>query len=88
MTEAGLDSIGSVKFRNAASALLGRELPATLAFDYPSVKAMAGFITSQLQPSSKQTSKTEPKGMVSAEAADAVKQVDLYASEHSVILAD
>lgn len=48
--EAGLDSIGSVEIRNAASALVGRELPVTVAFDYPSVASIAKFIVSQMQP--------------------------------------
>ena len=75
MTEAGLDSIGSVELRNAASALLGKELPATLAFDYPSVKAIAGYIVSQLQASSGGAADGSNARVASAEAADAVKQV-------------
>lgn len=42
--EAGLDSIGSVEFRNAASALAEVDLPATIAFDYPTVSALAQYI--------------------------------------------
>lgn len=75
LTEAGLDSIGSVELRNAASALLGKELPATLAFDYPSVKAIAGYIVSQLQALSGGAADASSPRVASAKAADAVKQV-------------
>lgn len=44
LAEAGLDSIGSVEFRNAASQFMGTELPATVAFDYPTIAGMAAYI--------------------------------------------
>ena len=43
-TEAGLDSLGAVELRNALSQHLDMELPATLAFDHPSINAIATYI--------------------------------------------
>ena len=44
LAEAGLDSVGSVELRNSISQLLGTELPATVAFDYPTISGMAKYI--------------------------------------------
>ena len=74
LNEAGLDSIGSVELRNAASALCGKELPATLAFDYPSIRAIAGFITSQLQSSDGQTTDDGHTDAGIAEAEENIKK--------------
>lgn len=46
--QAGLDSLGSVELRNAVGAAYNFELPATAAFDYPTVAALARFVASQL----------------------------------------
>ena len=48
--QAGLDSLGAVDLRNSLSAAFSTDaLPATLAFDYPTVAALAQLLLS-LQP--------------------------------------
>lgn len=46
--EAGLDSLGAVDLRNALSTQFSVELPSTVTFDYPTLQALAAFITSLL----------------------------------------
>ena len=46
--QAGLDSLGAVELRNAIGIAFKLELPATIAFDYPTASSLAGFISSQL----------------------------------------
>ena len=46
---AGLDSLGALELRNALAAQLGVNLPATLAFDYPTPLAMADHTVTMLQ---------------------------------------
>ncbi|MGH2350267.1 MAG: beta-ketoacyl reductase, partial [Chloroflexota bacterium] len=48
LRDLGLDSLGALELRNALAAALGRRLPSTLLFDYPSVAAIAGFLNDEL----------------------------------------
>ncbi len=44
LQELGMDSLMAVELRNAIGNAVGRELPATLLYDYPTVKALADFL--------------------------------------------
>ena len=48
--QAGLDSLGAVELRNGVAAKFGISLPSTVAFDYPTPKALALYIWRQLAP--------------------------------------
>ncbi len=50
LMEAGLDSLGVVDLKNAIVSRLGTSLPATATFDYPTIAALAQYISDQ-QPS-------------------------------------
>lgn len=52
LAEAGLDSIGSVELRNSIVELYGVQAPATLAFDHPSIAALAVWLAGELAASS------------------------------------
>jgi len=49
-SQAGLDSLGAVELRMAISARFAVDAPATLAFDYPTIAALVGFVASLLAP--------------------------------------
>lgn len=40
----GLDSLGAVELRTAVQSRLGVELPATVAFDYPSIQVYSSYL--------------------------------------------
>ena len=48
LNEYGLDSLMAVELRNALAALCGERLPASLIFDYPTVQALAGFLSERM----------------------------------------
>ena len=49
-TPGAFDSLSAVELSNAVSTAVGRDLPSTLVFDYPSVAAMAAHVASLLAP--------------------------------------
>jgi acyl carrier protein len=50
LREQGLDSLMAVELRNRLQADIGRALPSTLAFDHPSIGALATFLYAELMP--------------------------------------
>jgi epothilone polyketide synthase D len=70
LRELGLDSIMAVELRNRLSKRIGRLLPATLAFDHPSIERQARYILERV--------------LGLAEAASVAKPVSAGASELSI----
>ncbi|BDA51455.1 probable oleandomycin polyketide synthase, modules 5 and 6 [Coccomyxa sp. Obi] len=60
LVEAGLDSLGAVELRNEIGRAFRSELPGTLVFDYPTVSAIAGLLSSKLQPAAKAAATPPP----------------------------
>jgi acyl carrier protein len=46
--ELGLDSLMSVELRNALATSLGRSLPTTLLFDYPTVESLTHYLAKSI----------------------------------------
>jgi acyl transferase domain-containing protein/NADPH:quinone reductase-like Zn-dependent oxidoreductase/acyl carrier protein len=49
--ELGVDSLAAVELRNRLSGLAGTRLATTIAFDYPTAEAVAGYLLAQAKPS-------------------------------------
>ena len=48
LAELGLDSLMAVELRNALGRLVGRTLPTSLVFDYPTAEALTSFLAGEL----------------------------------------
>jgi len=48
--DSGLDSLGAVELRNSLASRFAMDLPATLTFDYPTIKALSQYLVENLAP--------------------------------------
>jgi len=50
LMDAGMDSLMAVELRNSLSAALGKDLPATAVFEYPTIEALARYLAGRFSP--------------------------------------
>lgn len=59
-TEMGLDSLAAIELRNRLQSALGIRLPATMMFDYPNPRVLAGYLRTELLPDGPAAAPPEP----------------------------
>jgi acyl transferase domain-containing protein/NAD(P)-dependent dehydrogenase (short-subunit alcohol dehydrogenase family)/SAM-dependent methyltransferase/acyl carrier protein len=72
LSDLGLDSLMAVELRNALSSAIGKPLPSTLIFSYPSTAAIADYLASQMDPEPQ----TEALESAAAEVGDFLSQLE------------
>ena len=73
LMESGVDSLAGIELKNKIEAAYGVELPATAAFDYPSIDALAHYIVASIGIDESDTqAKTESEIRIAAEVAENV----------------
>jgi acyl carrier protein len=74
--ELGLDSLMAVELRNALAETVGRSLPATLLFDYPTVEALTEYLSRRIPGlDESQSMPTKPLSAIST-GLDALEQIE------------
>ncbi len=87
--EMGMDSIMTVQLRNRLEADLGSSLPPTVAFEYPTVQALAGYLATEVlgfEPPVSAPSDVTKDG--DKEGSDPVEREQLSEDELTVLLAE
>ncbi|MFF3329610.1 SDR family NAD(P)-dependent oxidoreductase [Streptomyces sp. NPDC002888] len=79
-SQLGLDSIMAIDLRAALAHAMGRDLPATVAIDHPSVLAMSGFLAATAAPASDPAPALAPVAV----AAAAEPSLDAHQTPHSL----
>jgi myxalamid-type polyketide synthase MxaB len=92
LSELGLDSLMAVEIRNALGMIVGRTLPVSLLYDYPTIDALTNFLAEQMpgfgvesesktppQPESQLESQSEQLAQISEAEAEALLLKELEA---------
>jgi acyl carrier protein len=83
LKELGVDSLMSVQLRNRLSGRIGTKLPTTLAFDYPTARAMAQLLLEKLE---FESVKSDPLVWRDEQIRDKLRSISIQALRESGLL--
>ena len=82
LMSAGLDSLGSVEFANVLTQAFSMQMPGTLVFDYPSVRAISEFILGALPKGGDEEESSDEEGVDLALELGSPRQMVPYDADH------
>jgi polyketide synthase 12/epothilone polyketide synthase D len=86
LSELGLDSLMAVELRNALGKRVGAMLPATLAFDYPTLSGMTKYVLDEVLARHPEAPSVEASHLTDAEIREAVASIPVAALRQSDLL--
>ena len=76
LSEMGMDSLMAVELKNALDEATGENLPATIAFEYPTIDAIASYLLKDVLPLASEASADVSMPEVAASAESAAEELD------------
>ncbi len=76
LSEMGMDSLMAVELKNALDEATGENLPATIAFEYPTIDAIASYLLKDVLPLASEASEDVSMPEVAASAESAAEELD------------
>ena len=86
LMSAGLDSLGSVEFANVLAQKFSMQMPATLVFDYPTVRALAEFLMEQVPTADDEESSSDEDLVDEQDAPMQISAISMQTTRPAVFL--
>ena len=86
LSEMGLDSLMAIEMKNALDRAIGKKLPATMVFNYPTIEALAGYLLTDVLVLAEQTDDGETDSTTDVELDKTIDKIENLSDEEAEAL--